>query len=99
MLVHARLLVGVVVSALLTTLAFAQSNSGGGAVQAASSVALELVAEGFTAPTVLVPAPDVSGRLFVVDQIGVIRVLNVDGQLLEEPFLDVRERMVELDES
>lgn len=59
-------------------------------------VELDLVAEGLTAPLELVPAGDGSGRLFVADQIGVVRILTGEGELLDEPFLDVRDRMVSL---
>lgn len=59
------------------------------------SVGLKQIAEGLTSPVALVAAPDDSGRLFVVDQIGVIRVLS-DGTMLEQPFLDISERLVEL---
>ena len=60
------------------------------------AVGLALVAEGFVAPVALVPAPDDSGRLFVVDQIGLVRVVTADTTLLPEPFLDVRDRMITL---
>jgi glucose/arabinose dehydrogenase len=60
------------------------------------TVGVRLVAEGLTAPVYMVESPDNSGRLFVVDQIGLIRILTPDGELLEEPFLDVRDRMVTL---
>jgi glucose/arabinose dehydrogenase len=60
------------------------------------SVALQLVAQGFTSPIALTEAPDRSGRLFVVDQSGVIRIIAADGSLVAEPFLDVRGRMVTL---
>jgi glucose/arabinose dehydrogenase len=59
-------------------------------------VGLELVAEGLTAPVDMAIPGDGSGRLFIADQIGVIRVLTADGQLLEEPFLDIRDRMVDI---
>lgn len=62
------------------------------------TIGLQLVAEGFTAPVGLVQAPDESDRLFVVDQIGQIRVISADGQLLDEPFLDIQDRMVSLGE-
>jgi glucose/arabinose dehydrogenase len=39
---------------------------------------------------------DGSGRLFVVDQIGLIHVLMSDGTLRTEPFLDLRSRLVAL---
>jgi glucose/arabinose dehydrogenase len=60
------------------------------------AVALELVADGLTAPVSLATPGDGSGRLFIVDQIGVIRVLTAEGELLDEPFLDIRDRMVSL---
>ena len=60
------------------------------------SVALDLVAQGFTSPIALMEAPDRSGRLFVVDQAGLIRIIDASGTLVTEPFLDVRSRMVTL---
>jgi glucose/arabinose dehydrogenase len=60
------------------------------------AVGLRLVADGFTSPVALVEAPDGSGRRFVVDQVGVIRILTVGGNLLPEPFLDLRSRIVPL---
>ncbi len=63
-----------------------------------AEVDLELVAEGLAAPLVFTPIPDDSGRYLIVDQIGVIYVLDADGQLLDTPFLDVRDRMVSLDQ-
>src|SRR5918999_4208997 len=59
-------------------------------------IGLELVAERFTAPVQVVPAPDELGRLFVVDQAGQIWVIASDGILLQEPFLDIADRLVEL---
>jgi glucose/arabinose dehydrogenase len=56
---------------------------------------LELVADGFTSPVLLVDANDGEQRLFVVDQPGLIWVI-AEGERLEEPFLDLRERVVEL---
>jgi glucose/arabinose dehydrogenase len=63
------------------------------------AVGLALVADGFVSPIALVSPQDGTGRLFVVDQVGQIRILTADGQLLPEPFLDVRDRMVELSTS
>jgi glucose/arabinose dehydrogenase len=59
-------------------------------------VGIRLVAEGFTQPVVLVHANDGSGRLFVADQIGLIRILNRDGTSRPEPFLDIRAKLVAL---
>jgi glucose/arabinose dehydrogenase len=60
------------------------------------AVGVRLVADGLTSPIALVPADDGSGRRFVVDQAGTIRVLTADGELLPEPFLDLRSRIVPL---
>jgi glucose/arabinose dehydrogenase len=59
-------------------------------------VGVKLVAEGLTSPVTLVPAADGSGRRFVVDQAGTIRVLTARGELLPTPFLDLRSRIVPL---
>jgi glucose/arabinose dehydrogenase len=60
------------------------------------TVAAELVAENLTSPLTVTEAPDGSGRLYVVDQIGQIRIVTPDGALVEQPFLDVSDRMIEL---
>lgn len=59
---------------------------------------VELIAEGLTAPVLLREAPDETGRLFVVDQVGVIRVIDADGNLLSEPFLDLGSSIVDLND-
>jgi glucose/arabinose dehydrogenase len=51
-------------------------------------VGLELVAEGFDQPVQVVDPGDGSGRLFVVEQPGRIRIVR-DGQVVPEPFLDL----------
>ena len=53
------------------------------------SVGVELVVEGLSAPVALAYPNDGSGRLFIVDQAGMIRVISADGQLLPDPFLDL----------
>jgi glucose/arabinose dehydrogenase len=60
------------------------------------AVGLQTVAEGLTSPVTLTSPGDGSGRLFVVDQAGLIRVVMADGTLRAEPFLDLRARMVAL---
>ena len=72
------------------------TGGGDGGGEPVAAVALELVAEGMTSPTLLREAPDDSGRLFVLDQVGTIRIVNADGELLPEPFLDLQESLVEL---
>ncbi len=60
-------------------------------------VNLELVASGLTAPINLADPDDGSGRLFIADQIGLIRILTADGVLLPQPLLDLRARLVTLE--
>ena len=60
-------------------------------------VGLKLVAEGFTTPMEFVSPGDGTGRMFLVDQIGVIKVMLANGTMLKEPFMDVSDRMVKLD--
>jgi hypothetical protein len=70
----------------------------GGRAPAGPTVQLEQVATGLTAPVFITSARDGSDRLFIVDQSGVIRIVTSDGELLEEPFLSVRDRIVPLDQ-
>jgi glucose/arabinose dehydrogenase len=51
----------------------------------------DVIAEGFTRPTGLATPPDGSGRLFVLEQEGLIYIIQ-DGQQFPVPFLDLRER-------
>lgn len=61
---------------------------------------LELVCSGLTAPVTATHAGDRSRRLFVVDQAGVIRVFDPrEGRCLDEPFLDLTDRIVAVDPS
>ncbi len=64
--------------------------------QERQQVGLDLVAEGFIGPVGLTSPDDGSGRLFVVDLIGEIRIIDENGTLLEEPFLNIRDQLVEL---
>jgi glucose/arabinose dehydrogenase len=58
-------------------------------------IGLRPVAQGEFVPTDLVVAPDDGDRKYVVDQPGVVRVLE-DGEFRDEPFLDIRDRIVDL---
>jgi glucose/arabinose dehydrogenase len=55
-------------------------------------IALEPVADGLQSPLFAGHAGDGSGRLFVLEQPGRIRVIR-DGRLLEEPYLDLSRRI------
>ena len=57
---------------------------------------MEIIAEGFVSPLGVVPSPDNSDRLFVIDQIGKIWVINEAGEVLDQPFLDVTSKVVAL---
>ena len=56
---------------------------------------LDLIADEFTSPVALVDPGDGSQRLFVVDQTGLIWIIS-QGERREQPFLDLRDRVVEL---
>ncbi len=56
------------------------------------AIGLEPVAEGLANPLFATHAGDGSGRLFVVEQAGTIRVVR-DGRVVPEPFLDLRARI------
>jgi glucose/arabinose dehydrogenase len=60
----------------------------------ASTVAIELepVADGLESPLGVTNAGDGSGRIFVVEQGGRIRIVR-DGRLASEPFLDIGDRI------
>ncbi|MFA6672926.1 MAG: PQQ-dependent sugar dehydrogenase, partial [Methanoculleus sp.] len=63
---------------------------------ATTEIGLELVAENFTSPLALTAPDDGTGRIFVVDQIGVVWAVDANGTTLPEPFLDLRDNLVEL---
>jgi len=55
-------------------------------------VRVEPLIEGLVAPVWLTHAGDGSGRLFILEKAGTIRVVR-DGQLVATPFLDIRDRV------
>ena len=61
------------------------------------AVSVQLVAEGFSAPVAMASPHDGTGRLFIVDQAGTIRILAGDGTLVPEPFLDLTGQIVPLE--
>jgi len=58
----------------------------------AAKLVFEVVSDGLTSPVDVATAGDGSGRLFVAEQPGRIRLVD-GGRLVTRPFLDIRERI------
>jgi glucose/arabinose dehydrogenase len=58
------------------------------------SIKLEPYVTGLTAPLAMVQPPG-DARKFVIEQIGRVRVIDENGELLGEPFLDIRNKIVD----
>ncbi len=84
-----RILILVIVLLLLASSVSAQD-----AITPPSADDFQLVevATGFNRPLYVTGAGDGSGRLFVVEQYGAIRIF-ADGKVLEQPFLDIEARL------
>jgi glucose/arabinose dehydrogenase len=52
-------------------------------------VGKEMVADGLDQPMYVTTAPDVSGQVYVVEREGTVRVVELDGDVLDPPFLDI----------
>ncbi|MBL8215537.1 MAG: PQQ-dependent sugar dehydrogenase [Bryobacterales bacterium] len=61
----------------------------GGKLPGNPKIALVKVAEGFYDPTNVAAAHDGTGRLFVTERVGRVRIVNKDGSVQKEPFLDL----------
>ncbi|HYC27151.1 MAG TPA: PQQ-dependent sugar dehydrogenase, partial [Chitinophagaceae bacterium] len=73
----------------------------GTAVSAAKSkqteaLDLQLVTNDFRSPLGVVPFPDNTNRLAVIDQPGQIWIIDANGNKLPSPFIDVSSKMVQL---
>lgn len=86
-------IVRVAVVAVILGLATGCGN-GGSTTQAMPVLSFTSVASGLTSPTVITHAGDGSGRLFVAEQGGTVRIVNSSGTLLSTPFLDISGRLV-----
>jgi hypothetical protein len=75
------------------TTSSAGSAGGTGNLPPLQEIRLETVAQDFRQPTVLT-APIGDERLFVVQRVGVIRILDADRQMLESAFLDISDRVL-----
>jgi glucose/arabinose dehydrogenase len=63
----------------------------GGTLPGNPQIQLVKVAGGLADPVNVAAPNDGSGRLFVVERVGRIRIIDQDGNLLPEPFLDLTE--------
>jgi glucose/arabinose dehydrogenase len=62
----------------------------------AFDVKLEPIATAMQSPVDLKESPDGSGRLFIVEQTGNIRIVMPDGSMKPEPFLDLSRAIVKM---
>ena len=61
---------------------------------AAPCLQIRIVARGFTHPTACAAPSDGSGRLFITEQTGTIKIIESNGTVLKADFLDISGRMV-----
>jgi glucose/arabinose dehydrogenase len=61
-------------------------------------VEFDIVASGLNSPVVMANAGDSSNRLFIADQTGIINIIEND-DLLTDPFLDITEKVVTLNQA
>ncbi len=66
-----------------------------GAANAEVKVKLEPYVTGVNAPLAMVQPPG-DNRKFVIEQFGRVRIINADGSLQGEPFLDIRNKIPQL---
>ena len=62
----------------------------------ALDVQVKVFATGLQSPVDLKEVPDGSGRIFIMQQTGAIAVVNADGTVRPEPFLDLRAKIPQL---
>jgi len=59
-------------------------------------VALQLITDNLVSPIGVVPVPDNTGRLLIIDQIGKGWIIDANGTRLPVPFIDLTSRMTTL---
>ena len=62
------------------------------------NIGLKLITEGIGAPMALAPLLDGSGRMLLAEQSGIIHLLDRDGKRAEQPFLELRSKMVAINQ-
>ena len=80
-------------SATAAPAATASASAGSSFDPAAVAIDFEVAVSGLEAPLAIAHAGDGSGRLFVVEQEGRVRIVR-DGELVREPFLDIADRVL-----
>jgi glucose/arabinose dehydrogenase len=70
----------------------------GGTGTRVSTCRLRRVINGLNEPTYVVAPPDGSDRLFVLEREGLVRLTSADGDLKEEPLLDLTHEASTVDE-
>jgi glucose/arabinose dehydrogenase len=61
----------------------------GGTIPGDPKIALVKFADGFNDPVSAVSANDGTGRIFVVERVGRVKIVTKDGKILDKPFLDL----------
>jgi glucose/arabinose dehydrogenase len=93
----ARALVGWALLAVAAVVLTSIGLAGRPAPAATPAIALSLVASGLSNPVFVTESPDSSGRLFIVEKTGRIRIL-VHGAVLATPFFDVHTSVSQAEE-
>jgi glucose/arabinose dehydrogenase len=63
--------------------------SAGGQLKGETKVSLVKIADGFSDPVNVASAFDGSGRLFVVERVGKVKIVAKDGKIQDPPFIDL----------
>lgn len=62
----------------------------------AGEIALEQIADNLVSPVAFVSAYDDTQRMFIVDQIGLIKIVDSQGKVLNDNFLDIKSKLVDI---
>ncbi|MCC6314578.1 MAG: PQQ-dependent sugar dehydrogenase [Thermomicrobiales bacterium] len=85
------MIAGTLLAAVPRAAAEGETAQPGGTLPGNPAIQLVKVAEGFMDPVNLAAPNDGTGRLFVVERVGFIRIIDADGKVLPDPFLDLTE--------
>ncbi|HII15088.1 MAG TPA: PQQ-dependent sugar dehydrogenase [Nanoarchaeota archaeon] len=68
-------------------------------IESFGEVGIKLIADGLASPADIAFPDDETGRLFVADRPGIVKLINSDGSVQDEPFLDITGRVASLSPS